>query len=68
MNWVEIALPLIKEFEGCKLKAYRDQRGIWTCGWGATGPEITAKTTWTQEQADARLVKDVDSQIGRAHV
>ena len=63
MNWVEIALPLIKEFEGCKLKAYRDQRGIWTCGWGATGPEITARTTWTQEQADARLVKDVNIRV-----
>ena len=63
MKWVEIALPLIKEFEGCKLKAYRDQRGIWTCGWGATGPDVTAKTTWTQEQADARLEKDVNIRV-----
>ena len=63
MSDISAAVKLIKEFEGCQLKAYRDQRGIWTCGWGATGPEITARTTWTQEQADARLVKDVNIRV-----
>ena len=51
---------LIKEFESCKLVAYRDQRGIWTCGWGATGSGVSAHTHWTQEQADARFDKDID--------
>lgn len=51
---------LIKSFEACKLKAYRDLRGIWTVGWGATGPEISARTTWTQEQADARFDRDIE--------
>ena len=51
---------LIKEFESCRLVAYRDQRGIWTCGWGATGPDISARTKWTQEQADARFDKDLE--------
>ena len=51
---------LIKEFESCRLAAYRDQRGIWTCGWGATGPDISARTKWTQEQADARFDKDLE--------
>lgn len=51
---------LIKEFESCKLTAYRDQRGIWTCGWGATGPDISARTHWTQEQADTRFDRDVE--------
>ena len=51
---------LIKEFESCRLMAYRDQRGIWTCGWGATGPDISARTKWTQEQADARFDKDLE--------
>ena len=51
---------LIKDFEGCRLTAYRDQRGVWTCGWGATGPDVTAKTRWTQDQADARLDRDIE--------
>lgn len=56
---------LIKEFESCKLTAYRDQRGIWTCGWGATGPDISARTHWTQEQADARFDKDIATRIAQ---
>ena len=27
---------LIKHFESCKLKAYRDSVGVWTIGWGHT--------------------------------
>lgn len=54
---------LIKEFESCRLTAYRDQRGIWTCGWGATGPDISARTHWTQEQADARFDKDLEVRV-----
>lgn len=29
---------LIKEFEGCRLKAYQDSVGIWTIGYGWTQP------------------------------
>lgn len=29
-------LPLIKEFEGCKLVAYQDIVGVWTIGYGET--------------------------------
>lgn len=46
------ALDLIKSFEGCKLKAYRCPAGVWTIGWGATGPGIVADTVWTQKEAD----------------
>ncbi|AYO38479.1 lysozyme [Serratia sp. P2ACOL2] len=31
-------ISLIKEFEGCKLKAYQDSVGIWTIGYGWTQP------------------------------
>ncbi|WP_338444927.1 lysozyme [Pelagerythrobacter marensis] len=31
----------------------------WTIGWGATGPGIGPGTVWTQEECDARLVRDV---------
>lgn len=56
------ALTLIKQFEGCKLNAYPDPGtggDPWTIGWGATGPGIKKGLTWTQGQADARLVEDV---------
>ena len=50
---------IVKRFEGCKLKAYRCPAGIWTCGWGSTGHDVTENTVWTQEQADARLEADL---------
>lgn len=58
----EVALKLIKEFEGCKLKAYPDPGtggDPWTIGWGSTGPGIKPGVVWTQQQADDRLAADV---------
>jgi len=55
-------IALIKEFEGCHLKAYPDPKtggAPWTIGWGATGADIVPGLVWTQEQADARLIADV---------
>ena len=53
------AIPLIKEFEGCKLKAYKCPADVWTIGYGHTngvkeGDEIT------QQEADRLLASDVD--------
>lgn len=59
MSAQEVALGLIKPFEGCKLRAYRCPAGVWTIGWGATGPDIVEGLVWTQAQADARLAQDV---------
>jgi lysozyme len=56
---MNILLRLIRRFEGCKLKAYLCPAGVWTIGWGATGPGISPGVTWTQEEADQRL--DVDA-------
>lgn len=55
-------IALIKQFEGCHLKAYPDPKtggDPWTCGWGSTGPDIGPGTVWTQEQADERLMVDI---------
>ena len=30
-------LALVKEFEGLQVKAYKDEVGVWTIGWGHTG-------------------------------
>lgn len=61
MTALEQLILLIKESEGCKLKAYPDPGTgdkPWTIGWGATGAGIKKGVTWTQHQADERLVYD----------
>lgn len=61
-NALAKAVTLIKEFEGCELEAYPDPGSggdPWTIGWGATGAGIRKGVTWTQAQADARLMQDV---------
>lgn len=52
-------VALIQSFESCQLTAYQDQRGIWTIGWGHTGPEVCPGLVWTQAQADAQFVLDL---------
>jgi lysozyme len=63
VNVLDKAADFIAEFEGCRLDAYRDQRGIWTCGYGATGHDISARTRWTQDQADDRFERDLDIRL-----
>lgn len=61
-NALAKAVAIIKEFEGCKLTAYPDPGSggdPWTIGWGATGEGIHKGVTWTQAQADTRLMADV---------
>lgn len=55
----QIAIEFIRNHEGCELVAYRDLGGVYTVGWGSTGPDIKDGIVWTQEQADARLASDV---------
>ncbi len=49
----------LKIDEGLRLKAYQDTVGVWTIGYGHTGPEVKPGLTWTQAQAEAALVEDV---------
>ena len=59
---VAVALPLVKEFEGCRLTAYPDPETggePWTIGWGSTrdsqGRPFKEGDRISQEQADALL-------------
>lgn len=52
-------LALLKGAEGVEYQAYRDAAGIWTIGYGHTGPEVYPGLRWTQEQVDAALEKDI---------
>ena len=40
-NWnVAGTMKIVKEFEGLRLTAYQDSVGVWTIGYGHTGPEV----------------------------
>lgn len=55
---VEIAKPLIRKFEGLRLRAYRDTGGIWTIGYGHTRG-VTAGMVITEAQAEVFLEEDI---------
>jgi lysozyme len=56
-------LCLTEQFEGCRLTAYQDQVGVWTIGYGHTGPDVTPGLTITQAQAQAFLAHDVGKAV-----
>ena len=62
----EKGLDLIKEFEGCKLKAYLCPSEKATIGWGATyykdGTKVKLGDTITQEEADELLAWMVENE------
>jgi len=66
--WLAPSLAIIKEFEGCKLKAYQDVAKVWTVGWGTTiidGQPVGASTAITQAKADDLLGKDLGGRVDR---
>jgi lysozyme len=53
-----LAENLIKEFEQCKLTAYKDGGGVFTIGWGTT-KGVHEGMVWTQAQADKAFLLDL---------
>ena len=60
-------MSLVKQFEGCRLKAYKDSAGIYTIGYGTTdadrgitGKRIRDGMTITQQTADNWLEKSLN--------
>lgn len=54
MNALDLLVLILKCFEGCSLKAYKDIVGVWTIGYGET-LGVHEGMVWTQEQADNQL-------------
>ena len=54
----QAGFALIKQYEGCRLAAYRCVAGVWTIGYGHTAG-IHSGMTITQAQADAYLRQDI---------
>lgn len=52
-----VNVDAIKEHEGLRLVAYLDSVGVWTIGYGDTGPDVVKGLTITKGQAEERLRK-----------
>ena len=55
----QAGLELIESFEGLRLKAYQDSVGIWTIGYGHTGPEVVKGLEISRDQAEDLLRQDL---------
>lgn len=52
-------LSLTEGSESCRLTAYPDPVGIWTIGYGHTGPDVHPGLVITREQAESLLEMDL---------
>lgn len=59
-------LHLTEQFEGCKLVAYQDVKGVWTIGYGHTAGVYPGETC-TQAQAETWLQEDIDWAVSRVN-
>jgi lysozyme len=51
---------LIKQLEGFRNQAYQDGGGVWTIGYGSTGPSISKGLVWSVTQATVALDTTID--------
>jgi lysozyme len=58
LKYSQSARHITESFEGVKLVAYQDSRGVWTIGYGHTAG-VYEGMTCTQEQADIWLAQDI---------
>ena len=50
---------LIRKHEGLRLSAYTDAAGVWTIGYGHTGPDVKPGGKISRQEAEALLDKDL---------
>ncbi len=58
MRDLTLCYALIRRFEGCRLKAYQDQVGVWTIGYGTT-EGVHSGMVIDQQTAESLMEKDV---------
>ncbi|MEL6790170.1 MAG: glycoside hydrolase family protein [Pseudomonadota bacterium] len=61
MRTSQSGIDLIKRFEGLELESYQDIAGIWTIGYGHTGPEVGPDQRLSAAEAEALLRHDLVS-------
>ena len=62
-DYSSTGLALTRSFEGLRLKAYRDSAGVWTIGYGHTGPEVHCGQCISEIEAEALLRSDLTSAV-----
>lgn len=62
-DYSDTGFTLTRSFEGLRLKAYQDCAGIWTIGYGHTGPDVHPGQSITEAQAEALLHADLTTAI-----
>lgn len=60
-QYSEKGMEMTESDEGLRTTAYQDDGGVWTIGWGHTGPEVHKGLVWTREQCVAALKADLES-------
>jgi lysozyme len=63
-SYSDHGLALTRSFEGLSLKSYQDSGGVWTIGYGHTGPGVHAGLSITPDRADNLLREDVAAAVG----
>ncbi len=59
MKISESGIALLKRFEGLELEAYQDIAGIWTIGYGHTGPDVQPGMKISERDAEELLRRDL---------
>ncbi len=61
MRISDSGIDLLRRFEGLELEAYQDIAGVWTIGYGHTGPDVEPGMRISKEEAEALLRRDLRS-------
>ena len=59
MKTSQSGIALIKRFEGLELEAYQDIAGVWTIGYGHTGPDVQPGMRISEREAEELLLRDL---------
>jgi lysozyme len=62
-DYSNTGLALTRTFEGLRLKAYQDSAGVWTIGYGHTGPEVHGGQCISEIEAEALLRADLTKAV-----
>ncbi len=59
----ETLYALIRFWESLRLVAYKCPAGVWTNGYGSTGPDVKEGVVWTKEYSEERMRTDAEISI-----
>jgi lysozyme len=62
-DYSSTGFALTRSFEGLRLESYQDSAGVWTIGYGHTGPEVHAGQRISEPEAEELLHSDLDTAI-----